>query len=193
MDQLKGKNPVLFIVVIVLAAAIWYFFLGGPSGSVSDSDASSVKKPHNAFEMTVSSVQGDGSFRGKVEQSGRHAQKGLERIGTYDRVTIRLADVEPINEVRDGCWAEEGQKAIKDLIGARIWVDPTDVDEAGSGTFLVYAWNRDDVLVQEKLLADGDGKAFAGRTSTKYDEALSAAEDEAAAAERGLWGACAGE
>lgn len=191
VDQLKGRNSVLFIVVIVLAGGIWYFLNGGPSGT--DGEESAVKKPHNAFEMTVSSVQEDGSFRGKVEPSGRHAQAGLERIGSYDRVTLRLADVEPQRPVQDPCWIDEGQAAIKDLIGARIWVDPKSVEEDGRGRFLVHAWNRSDAFVQEELLRDGDARLFGGRVAVAYRDALEAAEDEAAAEERGLWGACGGE
>jgi hypothetical protein len=188
MDQLRGKNSVLFIAVIVVAAFIWYFITGGP-GSKKDDD-SKVKKPWNAVEMTVSSVQSDGSFRGRIERAGRHAEKGFSKIGTYDRVNLRLADVEPPQPVRDECWVEEGQKALTKLMGARIWVDPDDIERQGSGTFTVYAWNRSDAFVQEKLLRDGDGKVFAGRLSAQYADALTAAEDEASAAQRGLWKTC---
>lgn len=191
MDQLRGKNPILFIAVIVVAGFVWYFITGGP-GSPKDDDTK-VKKPWNAFEMTVSSVRSDGTFSGKVEESGKNSQKGLQQIGTFDRVTLRLADVEPPQPVRDPCWIEEGQDAIEDLIGARIWVDPTNLMKQGSGTYTVFAWNRSGTLVQEQLLRDGDGKAFGGDLTVKYRDVLAAAEDEAAAAKRGLWGACKAE
>jgi len=185
--ELRGKSKALMIVAVVIAGAVVYAVSGGSSSS---DEAGSVKKPYDAFEMTVSAVRSDGSFRGKVEQSGRYAEKGLRAIGTYERVALRLADVEPPQPVRDPCWIDEGRRAVKDLIGARIWVDPKDVEQQGSGTFTVYAWNRSGTFVQERLLRDGDGKAFAGRRSARYDAALATAEDEAASAERGLWGTC---
>ena len=187
MSQPSSKTSALTIAAVVVAGVILYVVTGGPDGP---SDADAVKKPSGAVEMTVSSVRPDGTFRGKIERSGRYADEGLQRIGTYDRVTLRLADVEPPQPVRDPCWIEEGQKAVKDLIGARIWIDPQDVQQQGSGTFTVYAWNRKGTFVQEQLLRDGDGKAFAGRLSVRYRDSLTSAEDEAAAAERGLWGAC---
>ncbi len=189
MEQLRGKSSVLMIVVVVLAGGIWYLLDGGPSGS-DDDGASSVRKPHDAFEMTVSSVQQDGSFRGKVETSGRYARDGLERLGTDERVTLYLADVAAQEPVRDPCWVEEGQDAIKELVGARIWVDADSVERERDGVFGVHAWNRDDVLVQEQLLRDGDGRVLGGRLSPRYGDVLVAAEEDAAAAERGLWGAC---
>lgn len=179
------------MVVVVLVAGGIFYLIGGGSDTVEVS--SSVKKPYDAVEMTVSSVRSDGRFRGMIERSGRYADKGLRTIGTYDRVYLRLADVEPPQPVRDPCWIDEGQNALDDLIGARIWVDPKDVQEQGSGTFTVYAWNRSGTFVQEQLIRDGDAKVFAGRLSSTYRDALTAAEDEASAAERGLWGACAGQ
>lgn len=183
----------MFIVVIVVAAGIWYFVLGGPSGSSSSVEDTLTKKPSNAFQVRVGSVQSDGSFRGQVEPADRQAKRGLEAIGTDERVTLRLADLEPLDPVRDECWAAEGQAAIKELIGGRIWVDPDDVDQQGRGTFLVYAWNADDVFVQEKLLRDGDARVFVGQVRPALEDVLAEAEEEAATAERGQWGTCAAQ
>ncbi|RYI98723.1 MAG: hypothetical protein EON52_27550 [Actinomycetales bacterium] len=140
--------------------------------------------------MTVGPVKSDGTFRGRVERSGRYADQGLEAIGTDDSVTLRLADVEQLDPVRAPCWSKEGQTAIDELVGARIWVDSNDVQEDRRGRFLIYAWNRDDAFVQETLLREGDVALFSGRVSARYRTVLESAEETAAKGDVGRWGAC---
>lgn len=188
MGQLKGRSSVLMIVVVVLAAGMFFFFRDYIPGS--GDGPSSLKKPSAAIEMRVMGVQLDGTIRAKVEQSGRQADVGLSKFGSYDNVDLRLADVEAPDTVRDECWAEEGKEAIEDLVGSRIWVNPSYIKTERGGRFLVYAWNRDDVFVQEQLLLDGDATLFAGNVSSYAEDVLTAAEDEASAADRGLWKAC---
>lgn len=178
----------LMIVVVLLAGGLYFVF--GDNLPGSGDGPSSKDKPHNAIELRVLGVQDDGTIRAKVERSGRQADVGLSKFGTYDNIDLRLADVEAPEPVRDPCWSEEGKEAIEDLVGSRIWVDPSYIKEERGGRFLVYAWNGDDVFVQEQLLLDGDATLFAGNVSSFAEDVLTAAEDKASAADRGLWKAC---
>ena len=176
------------IVVVVVAAGIFYFINGGPGSSGSDG---STNRPSGAIEVNVGRVSYDGTFSGQVTPSGRNARKGYQEFGTDQKVRLRLLDIEPRRRISDKCWREESQEAIDDLIGSRIWVDANNVREQGSGTFTVYAWNRAKTFVQEQLLRDGNGKIIGdGVSYPKYEDALVAAEDEADKADRGLWKAC---
>ncbi len=175
------------VAVVVVAGVIFYFINGGSGGD----DQGSITRPSNAIEMKVGAVRSDGTFTGQVEPAGRNAQNGLKKFGTDDRVTLRLLDIEPPLTFGDTCWRDEGKEAIEDLVGARIWVDANHVRERGSGTFTVYAWNRAGTFVQEQLVRDGNGKIIGdGVSYPRYRDSLTAAEDEADAADRGLWGAC---
>lgn len=188
MDQLKGKSPALMIVVVVVAGVIFYVTGGGPGSSGKDG---STARPSGAIEMSVGRVSYDGTFRGRVEPAGRNARQGMQQFGTDQEVRLRLLDIEPPRRFGAPCWREESQKAIDGLIGSRIWVDPNNIRQQGSGTFTVYAWNRSATFVQEQLLRDGNGRIVGdGVSYPRYRAALVTAEDEADAADRGLWKAC---
>lgn len=176
------------IVVVVVAAGIFYFINGGPGSSGTNG---STNRPSGAIEMNVGRVSYDGTFSGQVVSTGRNARKGLQEFGTDQKVRLRLLDIEPPPRFGEKCWRDESQKAIEDLVGSRIWVAPNNVREQGSGTFTVYAWNRSKIFVQEQLLRDGNGKIIGdGVSYPRYEDALVAAEDEADKADRGLWKAC---
>ncbi|KQY59901.1 hypothetical protein ASD11_10330 [Aeromicrobium sp. Root495] len=187
MDQMKRRSSVMLMVAIVVVGGIFYLVKGGSS---KESVEPGAKKPYDAFVMTVGSVKSDGTFRGRVERTGRYASKGLRAVGTNDFVSLRLADLQQLEPVRDPCWTEEGRRAIDDLIGARIWVEATTVERDRRGRFLVFAWNRDDTFVQEQLLRDGNAALFSGRLDVRHRDVLGAAEEAAAKGDVGRWGTC---
>ncbi len=189
MDQLKSRAPLLLVVALIIAGAAYYLVTGGSSTSGDGK----TNKPHDTFVMTVSSVQPDGTFRGKIERSDRHAKKGLAKVGTYDYVTLRLADLQELDPVRDDCWAQEGVDAIQDLIGGRIEIDPDTVEEDSSGRFLVHAWTKDDAFIQQELLEAGDATLYSGHVGPTHKKVLEDAEAEAAKAEKGRWATCGAE
>ena len=90
----------------------------------------------------------------------------------------------------DECYAREARRANESLVGGRrVRLEYEDRCRDGYGRLLAHVW-RDEVLVAERLLQEGDGRLdlFDDRLHT---ERLAAAEREARIGGRGLWSACA--
>lgn len=58
------------------------------------------------------------------------------------------------------------------------------------GRHLLYLWTPDGRFVNAELVARGDGAVMVFAPNTLHEPLLRALEAEAAAAGRGLWGAC---
>ena len=112
----------------------------------------------------------------------------IDVTGCADAGRIRLLLVDSPESGQD-CYASESTAHVRSrLLGATVSLerDQTNVDQYGR--YLRYAWIGGE-LFNETMVRDGVAKVLAYE-NVKYLARLNAAEAEARAAGRGLWGAC---
>lgn len=118
--------------------------------------------------------------------------------GTVERVRYVGIDAPEIAHPEDGiaaeCYGAEATAADADLVAGKVVLLERDVsDRDRFGRLLRHVWlptGATRVLVAEELVRGGMAFAHTYRPDTSRDAELAAAEADARAAGRGLWGAC---
>ncbi len=135
-------------------------------------------------------------------------QPGLYKVAQFDdgdtivvemngtRETVRFIGVDtpethkPNTPVQ--CYGPEASSYTKQLIGSqkvRLQADPLDTNRDRYGRLLRYIYLPDGTLVEQKLISEGYGFAYTYFPFEKATE-FSAYEQQAKAANKGLWSAC---
>jgi micrococcal nuclease len=108
---------------------------------------------------------------------------------------IRLLEIDTPETKHPGrgveCWGPEASAFTeRTLRGRTVWLESDREDVDRYGRFLRYVWLEDGTMFNEKAVREGHAKAVLYEPNDRHIRRLQAAEAEARAARRGLWGAC---
>lgn len=155
----------------------------GPPESVDDGIPA---RPSEAVPMTVEHVHdGDTLFL--------RTDRPNTLVSTTDTVKVRLLGIDtPEVGDRAECFGDQATKQLRTLLpeGSRTWItaDRDPVDQYGRSLF--YLWTEDGRFVNYELVAAGAAESLMIAPNDAHYPLLRAAEDAAAAAGTGMWGAC---
>lgn len=172
----------LLALALVLGGFWWYF---------KDQPAEPSLKPADAQEVTVHFLADGDSFEIGAVAAGKW-------IATTDPVQARLLGIDaPEMHGADGhpqCWAEATKAALLKLapFGGRLWVVGDEQLQDKYGRYLLYAWTPDGTFVNESLAAQGMVRELTIAPNHRFEAGIHAQIAGARAAQRGLWGVCAG-
>ena len=107
------------------------------------------------------------------------------------RVRVLLIDTPEVHTQQE-CFGEEAFDRLEELLpdGSSVSVQADRDPEDRFGRALLHVWNADGVNVGEALTREGLAEVLQLDPNELYLDAFDAAEDEARAADRGLWAAC---
>jgi micrococcal nuclease len=203
MTRFLGK--LLAGVAVVLAALSLGFWLGGREGApvAEAKPAEPVATPADAGQQSASSPSSRRGGRGvpsAADETG--AKVAVSRIvdgdtlDLADGTRVRLVQIDTPELRGSECYADEASAQLATLLPpgteVRIEKDPNldKVDRYGRDLGYVL---KETENVNVTLVRQGAASVwFYGGTRGKYASELEAAANEAQAAGRGLWGACAG-
>ncbi len=118
--------------------------------------------------------------------------------GKKSRVRIIGVDAPEMRQRTPICYAQEATAKVQQLLGqahARVELEK-DVSETDRyGRLLRYVWlnlSEGRVMLNEQLVKEGYAQVSTYPPDVKYQDRFVAAEREARAQNRGLWGACGG-
>ena len=161
--------------------------VANPAGGASGTAAGDIPgPPSGAVAMTVEYVHdGDTLFL--------RADSPNALVATTDDVKVRLLGIDT-PEVGDSaeCFGDQATEQLRALLpeGSLTWAtadrDPTD----RYGRSLFYLWTEDGRFVNYELVAGGAAESLNIAPNDAHYPLLRAAEDAAAAAGAGRWGAC---
>lgn len=143
-------------------------------------------RPGHAAAMTVEHVHdGDTLFL--------RASRPNAFVTTTDTVKVRLVGIDtPEVGERAECFGDEATDRLRTLLpdGSVTWIiaDRDPADQYGRSLF--YLWTEDGRFVNYELVAAGAAESLMIAPNDAYYPLLRAAEDAAAAAGAGMWGAC---
>ena len=155
----------------------------GPPETV---DGGIPARPSEAVPMTVEHVHdGDTLFL--------RADQPNALVATTDAVKVRLLGIDtPEVGDRAECFGDQATAQLRTLLpdGSRTWItaDQDPVDQYGRSLF--YLWTEDGRFVNYELVAAGAAESLMIAPNDAHYPLLRAAEDAAAAAGTGMWGAC---
>jgi micrococcal nuclease len=189
----NGLGVALLVVVVVLGLAV-AVRLAAPGedsyvGPSTSDGASAAAIPDGAEPARVTShVDGD-TIRLTAEGTSGFLPQERE-------TTVRLLEIDTPEHGRDGapaeCYAEEASRALADLLptGSTLWAKPDRELLDPYGRTLLYLWTADGVFVNLELVRQGYAEAVLFEPNDEYIDQMRAAEQQARAEGRGLWGAC---
>lgn len=171
------------VVLGVLGVLVWG--LATPPTPRPASATPPVLPPTSAFAMTVTYVYDGDTVQATVDQAN-------EIVTTTGPIRIRLIGVDaPEMTPEPQCGAEEATDWLRATlpVGATIQVAPDrdSWDDYGRRLFNVWTGDR---FVNLDLVGEGQATTLRIWPNVGHAEVLSAAEQRAAAAERGLWSTC---
>ena len=175
----SGRRPAIIIGAILLAASAAAVWVGRPSSLVPTVKAALAAQP--GLYPVVYVDDGDTI---------------IVRTPT-GKETVRLlgADTPEVKDPRKPvqCYGPEASAHTKALLGhgasVRLAPDPDDTDRDKYGRLLRYVYLSDGTLLNAELIRDGYAFAYVVFHITKLDD-FRALENQAHAANRGLWAAC---
>jgi micrococcal nuclease len=175
----------ILIVVAIAAFAVWIIATQQQPASTPDADPGipvvddGIPAPADAQEMTVVDVTDGDTLR---LRDGSGAIENVRLVG------IDTPEVYPVYE----CYGDEAEAELLRLapIGSTLLV-AADVDAFDDyDRLLLYLWNDDGTFVNLALVEGGFAEAIRVAPNDLYFDELRAAEDAAAGAGLGMWGAC---
>jgi micrococcal nuclease len=178
------------LLLAVAAIAIWWFVPRESAtlepATLPTAAAGMPGIPADAFQMVVESVHDGDTLRARVGTPN-------EVVTDTESTRVRLIGLDtPEVSPEVECWGAEATTSLTTLLppGSTIWAaaDREVLDQYDR--HLLYLWTPDGTFVNAQLVAQGDGAVMIFAPNTLHEELLRALEGEAAAAGRGLWGAC---
>ncbi len=122
-----------------------------------------------------------------------------EVLSSAEQVTARLLEVDTPETVKPNspveCFGPQASAFTKQLLapGSSVWVAPDRERRDRFGRYLLYVWTANGRFANEELVRTGHARAVLFRPNDRYITRMRAAEADARAARRGLWGACGGQ
>jgi micrococcal nuclease len=114
--------------------------------------------------------------------------------GATHKIRLLEIDTPETQDPRRGvqCWGPEASAFTKrELpVGAPVFLTRDDQDTDRYGRFLRYVWTGDGTLFNAEAVRQGHARVVLYEPNDEHIELLRAAEEEARAAGRGLWGRC---
>lgn len=112
------------------------------------------------------------------------------------QITVRLLEVDtpetkhPSEPVQ--CYGPEATAYLTKIVpvGSTVWAVPDAERTDRYGRDLLYLWDAKGTFVNVEIVRTGHGKVLLIEPNHRYITQMRAAETEAKAAKRGLWGAC---
>ncbi|TFD46050.1 thermonuclease [Cryobacterium sp. TMT1-2-1] len=159
---------------------------GAAGGAPASSGGGIPASPGNAVSMTVEHVHDGDTLFLRTNQPNAF-------VATTDTVKVRLVGIDtPEVGDRAECFGDEATRQLRTLLpdGSVTWItaDSDPVDQYGRSLF--YLWTEDGRFVNYELVAAGAAESLMIEPNDAYYPLLLAAEDAAAAAGAGMWGAC---
>lgn len=179
------------LCLAALAIAIWWFVPRentgtGPMPAPPATATALPGIPADAFEMTVESVHDGDTLRARAATPNA-VVTDLESTRVR-LIGIDTPEISPAGE----CWGAEATDSLTALLppGSTVHAvaDREVLDQYGR--HLLYLWTPDGRFVNAELVAQGDGAVMVFAPNTLHEELFRDLEAAAAAAGRGLWGAC---
>lgn len=185
--RLGRAGGVVLAVLVVLGLAV-VVYLAGPDDPAPDGSLRPAAGVPRSAEpaRVVSHVDGD-TVRLLGAQGSRLLPEG--------ETSVRLLEVDTPEPARDGrpaeCFADEATAALAGMlpVGEDLWVDRDEELHDQYGRTLLYLWTADGDFVNLELVRQGYARAVLFEPNDAHIDRMRRAEDEARAAERGLWGA----
>jgi micrococcal nuclease len=112
-------------------------------------------------------------------------------------VTVRLLEVDTPETkhptVPTECFGPQASSYVRSqLSGQRVWLQSDVEDQGRYGRYLRYVWLADGTHFNQRLVSGGYAVASLYQPNDRHIAAIRAAQSQAKAADRGLWGACGG-
>lgn len=151
--------------------------------NIANSDSTAADIPADAFAATVNYVHDgdtlyldDGSTERKVRLIG---------IDTPELNSAQRPDA-------GECYGEEARQLLRDFLpeGTQVWASEDREPEDRYGRALLYVYLDDGTLVNLAMIELGAAEALKVGLNDRHWSALRAAEEEAFAAQLGMWGRC---
>ena len=162
----------------------------GPSGATTATDVPpepvGATRPERAVAVTVDYIHdGDTLFIRALEPN--------ELLSATEAVKVRLIGIDT-PEIGDAgeCFGAEATGMLRAMLpeGGTAWVTADRDATDRYGRILLYAWTGDGRFVNHELVAGGAANSILVGSNDAYYPLLRAAEDSAARAGVGMWGAC---
>jgi micrococcal nuclease len=145
--------------------------------------------PSEAEAATVESITDGDTLALRGERAG-------DVFASTAQITVRLLEVDtpetkhPSQPVQ--CYGPEATAFLGKIapVGSTVWAIPDTERTDRYGRDLLYLWDEAGSFVNLEIVRTGHGKAVLYEPNDRFIEQMRAAEAEAKAAKRGLWGAC---
>jgi micrococcal nuclease len=178
------------LCLAAIAIALWWFVPRAPATAPPVTAPLSTPArpgiPAEAFEMTIESVHDGDTLRARVSSPNAV-------VTDLDSTRVRLIglDTPEISPALE-CWGGEATTSLASIVpaGSSVWAAPDLEVRDQYGRHLLYLWTPDGRFINAELIAQGDGAVMVFAPNTLHEPLFRALEAEAAAAGRGLWGAC---
>ena len=179
---MSRTQKILAFLLLAVVGTLMFFVLSPENFAPSDSsgaDSPTVALPADATPAIVNYVHdGDTMFI---------------KTGSDENLKVRLLGIDT-PEVGDNleCYGDEATQALRDLApeNSTVWVLPDRESFDQYGRSLLYLWQADGTFINLALVEQGYAEAVFIGDNREYETEIEAAEDEAQAAERGIWGEC---
>lgn len=187
---------VLVAVLVVVGVAVGVRLLDpdgapAPGAAPTRGEAGTGEVPDDAVLATVvSHVDGD-----TLRLAGHERSEVLRR---GEDTTVRLLEIDTPEHGRSGrpeeCFADEASRALRDKlpVGAEVWVAADRDLRDPYGRTLLYLWTGSGELVNLSMIREGYAEAVLFEPNDAFIDLMRAAETDARAEGRGMWGACPG-
>lgn len=121
------------------------------------------------------------------------AKTASKVITTTEPIRIRIVGINATEGTPTlQCWSQEARAALAALLpkNSTIWVAPDRDSWDDYGRRLFSVWAADGTFVDYRMVADGNAEAIRVYPNITNYPLLSAAQEAAERAKKGLWGAC---
>ena len=185
------------LCLAAVAIALWLFVPREPVGPAAPPPAAGEAAPAaappalpgippGAFELTVESVHDGDTLRARVSTPNAV-------ITDLESTRVRLIGIDtPEISPAAECWGAEATAGLIALAppGTTLWA-ASDLEVLDQyGRHLLYLWTPDGRFVNGELITQGAGSVMVFAPNTLHEGLFRSLEADAAAAGRGLWGAC---
>lgn len=182
----RWRRPIALLVLLLVIVGIGAFrvlALGDGAGSLltppgTDRDADI---PAGALPMEVVDITDGDTLRLRTDETGGPVPAG-------ETLNVRLIGIDtPEVYPEYECYGDEAEAELKRLAGDRVYVTDDQELEDRYGRTLLYLWAEDGTFINLALVQGGFAEAIRVMPNDAFYDELRAAEDEAAAAGRGMW------
>ncbi len=182
----EGSAALFWLLIIgLLVAGAWWYWKQQPPEDAPEMTG----PPEGSQEVIVNFLQDGDSLQVTALAAG-------PVIGVTEPVQLRLLGIDaPEMHTDNGqpqCWADTAKAELNQLApsGGRLWLRGDTQPQDVYGRYLVYAWTKTGIFVNERLASLGAVRELSIPPNYAYEQQLHNKIAEARTEKRGLWGAC---